>query len=285
MILNSISVLLIICSIIPIVVIIGRHLHILASIDVESIPAEREARVKDRLILERLKRRWKSAQTFITLVFEPLMKIYSLIVRKAQHVQGWLGEIREKQRRSAIIGGTHTMPEEDQDKKISALLERARAELADEKFEAAERTYIDVLSFNEKMLEPFMGLAEVYKHQREWEQTRDVLICACKLLKERGHEACYEGIYENEQLHYAEMLYDLSDVYQKLDQFSKALKCMKEAVELQKNNPKFLHGLVRIHIALGERLRAEKALDLLLKANPENGRVEELEQKIKVLSY
>ena len=285
MVLNSVSVLLIILSLIPIGIILGKHLHILASIDVESIPAEKEARVKDRLILERFMRRYASVKLFVTIISAPLMRLFGIVQQRVRRFHTGLLEMREKHRRSSVVGGTLATPEEDQNKKISEMLQRARTDLAEEKFDTAERTFIDILSLNEKMLEPFTGLAEIYNKQREWEQARDVLLCACKLLKERGHEACHEGVYENEQLHYAEILYDLSDVYQKLDQLSKALKCMKEAVELQKNNPKFLHALVLIHIALGERIKAEKILSLLLKANPENGGAVELEEKINVLAY
>ncbi|MCG2695403.1 hypothetical protein L6248_00495 [Candidatus Parcubacteria bacterium] len=60
---NIIPLIIILISLLVIIIVVSRKFSVLASLDLESIPAEKEARFKERIISSRLKRnfvRWGS---------------------------------------------------------------------------------------------------------------------------------------------------------------------------------------------------------------------------------
>lgn len=285
MILNIISLLILIACVVPIFMMVTRHFGVLASIDVDALPGEREGAVKNKIIHARLKRKFESFVQILSILSGPTHALLQQFREPFARFYAWLLSVREMHRKQSIVGGAAVTFENASEKdKVAILLEKAHRSQTEERLEEAENAYVDIIALNKKQVEAYEGLADLYRVEREWEKAEAVLVCACKLLKERGNAECNES-YENEQLHYAEILLDLAEVYKKMELHSRAWECIKEAVELQSNNPKYLDALVDIHILLGQRLKAEKALEKLVASNPENQKVDEFNERIKELSY
>ncbi len=283
MLVDSIVITLFLISAATAVTLVGRKLSILSSIDVESIPAERDKRAKTKIIEMRMSRKFQSFLAVLALASEPLQRGADFASRRLRALYAWIIEIREKHRRHAIVGGATVSLENLSPEERTERLLAEGSDLTDkEQYEDAERRFIDVLSLDSHSCAAYEGLARIYRQKKEWAQARDVLGCAIKLMKEQ-----HKGSEESDRwaVSYAELLNDAAEVYVKLDESLKALACAKEAVELQPNNPKYLDALLDIHVALGQRLKAETVLDQLRKANPENEKLDELEDRIKALSY
>ena len=95
MILSLISVTLIVLSSLGIARIIGRHSRVLASIDVDSIPAERYAAVKDALIVNRIKRRLSSGVQLLSIILQPVIALFKSLRENIYGIQSILLRVRE----------------------------------------------------------------------------------------------------------------------------------------------------------------------------------------------
>jgi len=283
---SVISIILIIVCLAIIFILIARKFSVLASVDVDSIPEEKAAETKDRIIRERMDRKLDSAKKFIHLLLDPAKVFFKKIVRFFRDIYHKLIHIREKHKKSEIVGGSKVSeiePDISLEQKIKDLIEDAQDLLKNEKYEQAEKKFIDVIALDKKQIICYKGLAEIYMAQKEWRQARDILKYAYKLqvdfikLNPDAAGPLTQSL--------AFILNDLSEISFNLEQKNDALAYIKKALELDPNNPKFINALIDIYIKLGEKLRAERALELLKKANPENQKIIEIEELIKELSY
>jgi tetratricopeptide (TPR) repeat protein len=286
MIAEIISFIISILCIAGIGMIIKNKMHILASIDTHAIPAERDAAVKKRIITERLKRNIRFFQDVSVFIGKPLITFFYAFQKHVHTFYEGLIELRERHKKIPFNKEEKSAVQEQSISIVEKLLQEARMFFEGEDFEQAEKKCIEVIGKEKKNREAYHILGEIYVQQREWNHAQEVIECHKKILKaeirerEQGGEDTSDFITE-----YANTLIDLADVYKKLDKNDRAFIVIREAVELQENNPKFLHELVNIHIILEQRLKAEKALELLRKTNPENKKLNELEEKIKELEY
>ncbi len=278
------SVVFSMCCLFGIFFIIGRRLSVLSSIDVESIPAEREARVKNKIIEDRIQRKLGEFQRTAAFAIVPLQGLLAHGVGYVRRLYHWLLELREHHEKGKIVGGsTISSIKEDMDP-LRVALEEANRCIQEEEYESAEKKYIEIISKEKKFVEAYQGLADLYVKQKEWEQAQEVLLHVCKLqktlLKSRiGNEEGSIAIL------YAQTLFKLNEVYQILGEYEKAYDSLKKALEFQKNNPKYLNALVELSVLLKQRIRAEKALEQLRKANPDNQKLNEFEDRIAQMPY
>jgi len=286
MIAEIISLIISILCITGIGIIVKNKMHILASIDTQAIPAERDAVVKKRIMAERLKRNIKFFQDVSAFIGKPLIIFFHAIQKNTHIFYQGLVELRERHRKIPLSIGEQDGIQDQQLSPTEILLQQAQIFLEKEDFEQAEKKCIEVIGIDKKNKEAYHILGEMYVQQREWNHAQEVIECNKKILKADVREREQKGEDASDLItEYAQTLIDLADVYKKLEKNDRALTVIKEAVDLQENNPKFLHELVDIYIILGQRLRAEKALELLRKSNPENQKLHELEEKIKELEY
>ena len=195
-------------------------------------------------------------------------------------------ELREKQRRAAVIGGAVASGDEPERRQevASTLMEQAEELANEDRFSEAEKRYIDIIALDSNNLEAYEGLAGIYRTQKEWEQASEVLEYLCKKEREIIETTPIEELGQL-PARFAKHLYELSGVHHVLDNNDKALEEILEAVSLDKNNPKLLDALVEMYVFQKQRLRAERALEQLRRANPENKKLGELEARIAELSY
>lgn len=276
------SLLISLCCLTGIFIIVGRRLSVISSIDVESIPAEREARVKNKIIEDRIQRKLGEFQRTAAFALVPLQGILMYGFNRIRTMYHWLLELREHHRKANVIGGARVSGEMEP-VALPDSLEEARRFIREEKYDQAEKKYIDIISREKKSVEAYQGLADLYLNQKEWEQAQEVLLHVCKLQKSAMRLSMNAG--EGGTTSYAQTLFKLGETYYILQEYEKALDYFKKALELQKNNPKYLNALAEVYIILKQRLRAEKTLENLRKVNPDNKKLSEFEEKIKEMPY
>lgn len=259
--------------------IVGRRLTLLGSIDITALPFERDAAVKERIMTQRIKRKFSSMMRFLGIVLQPLFFVFTAIRRAGSRLYVWFLAARAAHRKSMVVGGAFA----ESDQSSSTVLARAERAFLDKRNDEAEQAYISLLAKDPKSLDAYRGLTALYSSQKEWEKAAQTGMCMCALLdKARKQDEAHDTGGDTE---YAECAFQTSQFFLEAERLEKALSILKKALAVQANNPRYVDALVVLFIALGKRLKAEEALDHLRSVNPENKKIEEFEQKIQELSY
>jgi tetratricopeptide (TPR) repeat protein len=267
MIIDYILTAIIIICIIVIIFIIGRKIPKLKVLDIQTITEEKESQTKRRIIEERLQRKSASLKQKIIVIFKPLVKITTNIFKDISKKINNL----EKEYQQA------TIPKHS---KISELLEEAGRYIIEEKYDAAEESYIEVIELDSKNILAYQGLGELYLLKKDYKKAKQSLQHALKLLKSKSVRRKPK---DSEHLA-TECLAKMGSIDQQEGNLESAINYFRKAVEAEPNNPKYLDLLLKISIILKDKDTAKSTLAALKKADPDNQKLEELEKQVKEIS-
>lgn len=293
MIIDIILIGIIIVSLTIILFIIFKKFPIISSINIDKIPRHKQKELKDGLLEERLKRKFlffkektsSKAKPFKDNLKNKLKKIYIKILEL------------EKQYKKDI--NKEKGPEEIKSK-IDLLFDEAKELVKNEKYNEAEKKYIEIISLDNRNKEAYKSLAEIYLQLKQFEHAKDTYKFILKMdsldnsvYSGLGRIATQEGNFKEAEKEYLQSIsinnqiasnyIDLGDIYLALDKKGKALESYQEAVKLEPNNPKNLDKLVEMAIELKNKHLAQSAYEKLKEVNPENQKLRELEEKISLL--
>ncbi|MBI4599549.1 tetratricopeptide repeat protein [Candidatus Uhrbacteria bacterium] len=264
-----------------IIMIIARRWHALTSIDLEHIPAERDARTKKKILTDRLKRNFYQLKTKVVEKGSPLFsRLADGIVDASHRLQGAIEAAAHRKHiqkdEAAGVAPTESTI-------LSRLVRDADAYLERGEYADAEKRYIDAIALDPKNLETYAGLAILYKAQKEWASAQEVLEYLRDHLRDYadvGEDASAQSAYT---MRLAESLMQLCEVYALQEKMEEAQASTEEALSLQPSNPKFLDAGLELYIILGKQKEARQLLKRLKAANPENQKIEGFEDRIKAL--
>lgn len=270
---NIIPLIIILFSLSVIIVIVVRKFSALASLDVDNIPAEKEAKFKEKIISERLKR------AFLKWNFK-IQKTFSPIISSTGKGFSWtydkLKELKEKhtpQKKSNEV---------DYQKRINDLYNKVDEFLKEDNLPEAEKSLIEIIGINPKELKAFKMLADLYFEKKSFEEAKQTYEHVLKLIEDEnqklGEDTKSETLSET-----AEVNFDMAMVCRELGDYKSSMECIKNALKIEPNNPRFLDTLLEISIINKEKEEAFLAFDKLKKADPENKKLAEIEEKIKEL--
>ena len=268
---NVIPLIVILISLSVIIVVVVRKFSALASLDVDNMPAEKEARFKEKLISERLKRGFLKWNFKIKKNIGPAL---SSTGRGFSWVYERLNEIKDK----------HTpekkLSEVDVDKKINGLYIQVEELLKENNLLEAEKYLIEIIGLNSKESKAFKMLADLYFEKKSFEE-------ACQtyehVLKMNEDSVSPEGDSVEVLSEKASLYFDISLACKDLENYSKALENINLALDIESSNPRFLDTKVEISIMSKDKDRAYRAFDRLKKANPENQKLAEIKERINLL--
>lgn len=273
------SLLLVLLCLAGIIKIIARRWHALISIDVENLPAERDARTKKKILSDRLKRNFYQLKTRAAEKSAPLLShVANSCLDFSQRIHSAVEDrIHKKHLQQDEDGGAPV----SQSTALSRLLRDADGYLEREEYAQAEKRYIEAAALDPKNLEAYTGLATIYKAQKEWTEAEEVL----EYLRDHLRDYATAELDSHEQgvylMRLAESLAQLSDVYMRIQKGDEACAALQEALELQPSNPKFLDAGLELYIILGMPKEARHLLRRLKETNPENQKIEEFEDRIR----
>lgn len=280
MILTLVSLLIVLACIAGIVHIIARRWNALLSIDLEALPAERDARTKKKIISERLKRQMYQMRGKALEMTDPLKGFFSKRFTKIQEKVQTLSEAVE-QHRAQTESSEEILSNVS---RVEKLLREADGALDQEKYDEAEKKYIDCISLDAKNLQPYQGLALLYTEKKDWPQAQEVLEYLCNQLRESAsHTDISPAEKSTLEMKLAESLNQASSVYIFQEKKEEACTAIEEAVALQPQNPKFLDASLELYIILGKQKEARKVLARLREANPDNQKLDDFADRIKAL--
>lgn len=282
---NIIPLLLILISLGVIIVIVSRKFSVLAALDVENIPAEKEAKFKQRIISNRLKRNIVKYWAKVSLILWPLSQLVGGYLKSRLYK---LHQAKNAYQANKTVDGP-------------AMIERlfSQAEELKKRGDSvmAEKKYIEIIGLDSKNLKAFKELGRIYFDKREFEEAKqtfehilklkkddeDIYDNLAQIAREKGdlnqaRDEYLKSVKLNKQN--AETLFNLSQVYQAMGKVKEALVSLKKSLKLEPANPRYLDSMLEISIIMKDKALALDVYNKLLKANPENNKLEEFKRQI-----
>lgn len=276
---------------IPIAVVFIRHFPQISAIETKHIPEEKQQQVKVIMAEQRLYRKLKRWFESLAKIFQPL---FSLLKTLFSSWQEKLKELEKKYKIEALtIKAVTDKGKESLQNKINILLKQAW-ELADsENYDKAESIFIQIIELEPKSIEAFEGLGKIYYEEKKFDEAREVYNYILKILRDQTVEAVQIGKFapeagrEDKQKTTnslkANIYFQLAEVYLAAGNLDKSQIEYERALDLEKNNPKYLDALIDICIMKKDKIKAQDLLIKLKSVNPDNKKLSELEEKISAI--
>lgn len=284
MIYDIIPLIIILICFLGIIILYLKKLSYVASIDIEQLPKEQQAKVKKDLIEKRIENRIKNFNAKVKSILLPIGKLladyYELIRGKIKKV-----EEEYKQKHLFLLKKQPEMAQQ----KIKELLGEGEVLLKNDELLEAEKKFIEIISLDPNNAEAYRSLGKLYLKQKNLEHAEETFKHVLNLIiKSRPW---WEGLKKKDKTitiseinsQIASVYLDLADVYKVKNENEEALECYKKAVEIEPTSPKNLDFLIENAIIIKKKKIAEKSLNELKKVNPENEKIKEFELRIKEL--
>ncbi|MFA6306988.1 MAG: tetratricopeptide repeat protein [Patescibacteria group bacterium] len=282
---NIIPLLLILVSLSVIIVIVSRKFSVLAALDVASIPAEKEAKFKERIISNRLKRNIIKYWARSIRVLAPLGRLAGSYMKSKLHKLYQAKDIYQENER---VDGPET---------IDQLFSQAEELKKRDDLGSAEKKYIEIIGLDSKNIKAFKELGRIYFEKKEFEEAKqtfehilklkeddeDIYENLAKIAKEKGdlneaRDEYLKSININKQN--SQTYFNLAEVYRAMGKLPEAALNLKKALKIEPANPRYLDTMLEISIIIKDKALALDAYNKLLKANPENNKLEEFKRQI-----
>jgi tetratricopeptide (TPR) repeat protein len=258
----NIWLLIVLILIVIILFIIIRRFPSLAILDVDNIPKEKEAKIKEEISRKRIKRKFSFFSKHFASFVDFVNKIFDSFWFKLKKIK----EEKEQERENARL--FKISPKD----KIDILFSQADDLIKNEKWDEAEKKLLDVISIDDKNFKAFLNLANVYQSQEKWEEAKQTLLYTLKL-SEISDE-------ENNNDNLANLNYSLALINKKLNDLDSSFENISEALKINFNNPRYLDLMLDLCIIKKKKELANNFLSKIKKINPENNNISEWEEKI-----
>lgn len=255
----------VILALVVALIIVGRKFGLLANINVDEVAEEKTNRLKQQIIADRLRRRFGKLRSLLIAAVKPVSR---LLRNSFDKMYDQLNAVQRNQaNRQAVLN-------QEIDKRIEALLIEAQELVEQDRFEAAEKKYIEIIGLDPKNVIAFRELGEAYYRNQnfnEAKQTLDHVISLSKKMKEEGEDKTAE---------LGNVYYILALIAEESGDLNKAVINLKKALRIEKNSPRYLDRLLEVSIMKKDKIAALDALDKLQKANPENQKLAQFKERI-----
>lgn len=259
---NIIPLILILACLIAIIVIVARKFSVLANLDVDNIPSEKEGKFKEKIAGNRIKRNvYGKALKFKN----SLGSVYKKFFSWGEDYYGKLKQLKENYDEEL------SFKEEKQESRLERLIEEVGNLDTKENYEEAENKLIEVIGLDSKNTFAFEKLGDIYFDNKKYKEARETYEYLLNLLEE-GEEDRKAKIY-----------FYLAWIDKEEEKYEQAIANIKEALDISPNNPRYLDIMVETSIMLKDKQIAEETLEKLEEVNPENQKIEKFKKQIKEL--
>lgn len=262
-----IPLILILFCLFTIVFIIIKKFPELSAINVESIAQEKETKVKNRMILERLTRNYLATKKFILTFLKPVGEVIQ------EMANDFYQRIIELERKNV---NPKPLSQIDIHQQVKDKLEEVNKLLSEGELNKAEDICVSIIKLDSKNLDVYKLLTDIYLQQKEYKKARETCRYFLKSLT-KGKRKIDSG---DSKHNLANCYADLGWIYQLEKRDTYALNNFEKAVDLEPNNPRFLDLLLKISIILKNKKIALRAFSSLKEADPENQKLADLKMEI-----
>ena len=260
---------LFVVSLAAIVFIVVRKFPLLANIDIGQIEAERQAELKRKILSDKFKRNLIKISQQLAKVLGPLAKALGRLFK--------LGYDHLVNLKASYAHG-EGVEGEDLEKKIAVLFAEAEELTHQEDLVKAESKYIEIIGLDSKNFKAFELLGENYLNRQNYHEAEQTFEHAIKL-----REQLKKSSPETAELDLAKTHYNLSLVYCKTNSWPAAFGKLKQALELEPSNPRYLDKMIEVCIMMKDAVLARQMCVKLEETNPGNKKLKELKNKIREL--
>lgn len=265
---DVVPILLLLGCVVGIAIIVGRKFPQLKTLDVATIPAEREIRLKQRILATRLRRRLHALGAAVFALSRPVLP----------HLVKWLRrwyqrvlDLEAMYRRPSV----RPLPATTSAAAINELLASARQLQSQGELAAAEGKLMEIVGLDPQHATAYELLGSIYLATRDLTKAREVYTYLGKLLR-RGLRPPYAAVATK----LASCYQNLAAVYLDLNRRAQSLQYARKAVAMEPNNPRTLDFLLKISILVKDKPLAETTWEALHLADPDNAKLAELRRQI-----
>jgi len=261
---DIIPFIIILVSVAIIIMIFIRRLPEIATIDVATVPEEKNLKFKKQVVEQRFQRlmseKWQGFYKFFEPFWGKMADIFLSIYKKIKDaVAVFDAKSRLKKQ----------LKEEGRDETLKSLLLGGWKFLEARDWEKAEHNFIAAAGLNNKNLEAYEGLATLYLEQGDSKKAKETLGFIFKLAGSLGVPGSDLARY----------YYMMSGIYGKENDL-KQLEYLKKTCEKDPNNPKYIDSLVEVAIIQNDAVTAKTYLEQLARVNPGNKKIGDFRNKI-----
>lgn len=260
------SILIIIICLIVIMSIILKKFPVLAILDVNNMPGEKEAKFKDQMIKQKVERD-------VARISGGIARFWIFLGR---HISRFLQSSQERLKKSKMnYKSSVKISFSEKQKMIKDLFVAYSDLLKKERYNDAEEKLVEIISLDQKNLTAFFRLGALYDEQKKWSEARQTYEYALKLARQHKDD---EGIMGDITIQ--EIYFSLSWVEKEAGDLDAALENIREALELEPNNPRYLDLILDLSIIKKDKELAIISLGKLATVNPENNKLSDWKEKI-----
>jgi len=288
---------IIVAAVLVIGAVIARKFPVVANLDLENLTEEQEQRKKRELIDRHLLDKGREAHAKFQNKLSPIKKVWEFVQDRFRHYVGRIEKLLHYEELVKARQRAKQISFDERNKEIGMFLAQAGAQAAEGNYDKAEEYYIAAIKIDKKSAAAYRGLADAYFAKGAIDEAAQTYDFLARLTP--GDDALLVKLSElaeqkdkiNEAINYLERATTINDslsprfnrlaeLYIKVGHPELALEAMRQAVELEPRNPKYLDFLAENAILCGDRKVAEKAYEELRLVNPENQKLSELRAKI-----
>ena len=266
MVYDIIPIIIIAICLTVIAIIIIRKFPELKSLDVDTIPEERQAKVKEKIIKDRVSR---ASGAFFDKIGKAVFPFFRKIRNKFRSIVFKFSELEKKYEKKE----TKIFDEAKQN--INDIVKKGMADAKQleekQQYNEAEKKYIEIISLDPKNIDAYEGLANIYYLKKDFDLASQTYIY---LIKSTAKE---ERVPKTKKAAYC---FNLAYILKALDKHDKCFQIMKKVIALDPNNPKYLDFYLECCIIAKEKYEAMRCLKHLHEINPENNKIAEFEKRI-----
>lgn len=259
---NIIPLILILISLSIIVIIVVRKFPAMANLNVDEIPAEKEAKFKERIISNRLKRnfvKWNSK--FMKIILPAGAAIGNFFKTLAKKIYDLKDDVE--------AADNNGFSEAELKQKMEKMFIEAEELMKKSEFSEAEKRYIEIIGMDSKNIKAFDALANIYFERKEYNEAKQTFSHILKLAENSDDESGFSQIY-----------FELALADKAMENNHEALANVKKALAIEPNNPRYLDTMLEISIIIKDKALALEVFEKLKSANPENKKLDELKSQI-----
>lgn len=258
--------LIIIFSLLTIIFIIFRHFPALAVLDVDNIPEEKENKIKERIIKERMRRKF----SFFDKFFDNILSFFNRI---SSSFWFFWGSFKKRERDN---DDRRVLSQVGSEEKIKILLSQSIDLIKKEEWPEAEKKLIEIISIDDKNFSAFWELGEVYRLQEKWQEAKQTLLYTLKLTQIKDNVVSFNDI--------SSLNYYLALINKELSDLDSAFINMSQALELEPNNPRYLDLMLDLCIIKKDKKLSLEYLDKIKEVNPGNNNIPDWQRDINDIS-
>lgn len=275
---NLIPLVIIVFSMIGIIVIVVRKFPALANLDLETVQAEKEKKMKELIISSRMKRTVIKWYSYILNFFKP---ISASIHNFFKYIYERINTLKDKYKKEKAI------TVEEVEKKLSALYLEAEDLERRKEFDLLEKKLIEIIGLDSHSLKAFKMLGEMYVSKKNFTEAKETFKHVLKLIDNEeletgdapatGQKSGKEFDFNVERSH---IFSRLAEVAKDSENKEEAIDNISRALVIEPNNPRYLDMMLEISIINKDKIKALDAYNKLVEVNPDNQKLAGFKEEI-----